>query len=216
VVKRLPEDMIQKNISFEGFEIKASDEEKGIIEGYAATFGNIDRHGDIIAPDSFKGGRSKIPIFALHRSDKAVGVGYVQEDEKGLKIKMKLAVDSDSDILRERAKEYHALVKEGIIEKMSVGMIIKEREWVERAIDGRKRPIRMIKKADLVEVSLVPIPANDKARITSVKDLEGEDFQRMVDEAVQKALKEKADEAVNEAVKKSNRDALLASRLGLF
>ncbi len=188
----MPDGFIQKSISMEGFEVKSSEEEKGIIEGYAATFGNIDRHGDIIAPGTFKGGRSKVPIFALHRPELAIGVGYVQEDEKGLKIKMKLAVDSDSDTLRERAREYYALVKEGIIEKMSVGMIIQDREWQERAIDGKKVPVRVIKKADLVEVSLVPIPANDKAQITSVKDWDHPDLERIIEAAVQKALTAKA------------------------
>lgn len=188
----MPDGLIHKSISMDGFEVKTSEEEKGIIEGYAATFGNIDRHGDIIAPGTFKGGRSKVPIFALHDPSKAIGVGYVQEDEKGLKIKMKLAVDSDSDTLRERAREYYALVKEGIVEKMSVGMIIQDREWQERAIDGKKVPVRVIKKADLVEVSLVPIPANDKAQITSVKDLDHTDLERMIEETVQKIFETKA------------------------
>lgn len=208
---------MQKSVSIAGLEVKESDEEKGVIEGYASTFGNLDRHGDIIAPGTFKGGRSKVPIFALHRADMAVGVGYVSEDEKGLKIKMKLAVNSDSETLRERAKEYYAMVKEGIIEKMSVGMIIQEREWVERAIEGKKVPVRLIKRADLVEVSLVPIPANDKAAVTSVKEVNDSDIERMVEVAVQKkldSLQQTETEYVHET--KSNRDALVASRLGLF
>jgi uncharacterized protein len=207
---------LQKSFTVTGLEVKESEQEKGVIEGYASTFGNLDRHGDIIAPGTFKGGRSKVPIFGLHRADLAVGVGFVSEDEKGLKIKMKLAVNAESDILRERAKEYYSMVKEGIIEKMSVGMIILEREWVERAIDGKKIPVRMIKKADLVEVSLVPIPANDKATVTSVKEHDAEDLERLVEAAVQKALQQKEEKHIEEVVKKFNRDALVASRLGLF
>lgn len=210
-------------------DLKTNDDERGVIEGYAATFGNLDRHGDIIERGTFKGGRTKIPIFALHRADKAVGVGYVQEDQKGLKIKMKLAVDNaDSEALRERAREYYAMAKEGIIEKMSVGMIITEREWQEKAIDGKKMPVRVIKKADLVETSLVPIPANDKARITTVKEYDQEDLDQRIQAAVQKALEEMAadheedddedpgDQEEQNVQRKSSYEALVASRLGLF
>lgn len=217
LIKKLQaQEKLQKSFTVEDLEVKESDQEKGVIEGYASTFGNLDRHGDIIAPGTFKGGRSKVPIFGLHRADLAVGVGYVSEDEKGLKIKMKLAVNAESDVLRERAKEYYSMVKEGIIEKMSVGMIIQEREWVERAIAGKKMPVRMIKKADLVEVSLVPIPANDKAAVTAVKENDAEDLERMVEVAVQKALQQKEEKHIEEVVKKSDRSALVAARLGLF
>lgn len=156
--------IIKKDIT-----IKAA-EGRGIIEGYASTFGNIDRHGDIIKAGAFKDGRAKVPIFALHDPSKAIGVGYVQEDQKGLKITMQLAVDDEnSEELQKRARDYYAQVKAGIIEKMSVGMIIQEREWTEKSINGKKTPVRLIKKADLVEVSLVPIPANDQAAVTAVK-----------------------------------------------
>lgn len=218
-MKYLPE-LIQKNFDLEGFEIKADDNERGVIEGYASTFGNIDRHGDIVEPGTFKGGRSKVPIFALHDPSKAVGVGFVQEDEKGLKIKMKLAVDSESDTLRERAREYYAMAKEGIIEKMSVGMIIQKSEWTKKKIDGQEVPIRRIQKADLVEVSLVPIPANDQAKVTTVKHYPVEDIERMINEAVEKALPrlqcKRSEQMEKQTFKKSNYDALIASRLGLF
>jgi uncharacterized protein len=158
-------------------EFKASAEEKGVIEGFASTYGNLDRQNDIIEPAAFKSAHGKrYPIFALHDPSKAIGTGIVTDSEKGLYIKMKLEIENtDSDILRERAKEYYAMAKAGIIQKMSVGFITQEREWETRKeADGKERYIRRIKKGELLEVSLVPIPANPKAGITSIKEIIGD------------------------------------------
>lgn len=216
-------------------ELKASEEERGVIEGYASTFGNIDRHGDIIAKEAFKGGRTKVPIFGMHNPREGIGVGVVTEDEKGLYIKMKLAVDNqDSDILRDRAREYYAMSKEGIIEKMSIGFITQEADYEQRKIQGKDRTIRVIKKVDLMEVSLVPIPANDKARVTTVKALgEDEEFKAELKEMVKEAVrenftemkKEMTDEIKSEIEKTEQKkrksssfqmDYLIQKKMGLF
>lgn len=150
-------------------EFKAMDDTSGVIEGYASTFGNIDRHGDIIAKGAFKGGTAKVPVFALHDPAQTVGVGKVYEDEKGLKIDIKLAIDAKSENLRKRAEEYYDLARMGIVERMSVGFIPMETDFESRKIKGKEHVVRVIQKASLLEVSLVPIPANDKARVTQVK-----------------------------------------------
>jgi HK97 family phage prohead protease len=207
-------------------EFKASDDERGVIEGYASTFGNVDRHGDVITKGAFEGGRSKIPIFAMHNPSMAIGVGFVEEDSKGLKIRMKLAVDNpDSETLRDRAREYYAMAKEGIIEKMSVGFIPLEREWKKRKVDGRDVPTRYIKKVDLVEVSLVPIPANDRARVTTVKSFDEDSIEKIA-QKVHELLTQKEedpdregnDESEHEEEQTEQKDlsALIANRLGLF
>lgn len=149
-------------------EFKAA-ETGGIIEGYASTFGNIDRHGDIIAKGAFKQGAKKIPIFALHDPSLTIGVGRVSEDEKGLKITMELAVNAQSENLRKRAEEYYDLARMGIVERMSIGFVPLEADFEQRKIKGKDHVVRVIKQVDLMEVSLVPIPANDQARITQVK-----------------------------------------------
>jgi uncharacterized protein len=152
-------------------EFKASEEEKGVIEGYAAYYNNIDRHGDIIEPGTFKNAR-KVPIFGYHDPREGVGVGEVKEDKNGLRIKMRLAINAESERLRQRALEYYSMVKEGIISRMSVGFIVNKAEEDIKEINGQERFVRVIKEGELLEVSLVPIPANDKARVTNVKALE--------------------------------------------
>ncbi|WP_018130706.1 HK97 family phage prohead protease [Effusibacillus pohliae] len=209
-------------------EFKASKDEKGVIEGYASTFGNVDRQLDIVMAGAFAGGRTKVPIFGMHNPREGIGVGRVKEDEKGLFITIKLAVDNeDSEILRERAKEYYAMAKEGIIERMSIGFRTLDAEYQPKKIGGQEKIVRLIKKADLLEVSLVPIPANDLARITGVKSYT-EDKLKAAVEAATKSLEERIRdlESKLEALKQPmahhvhtgspDISAIVAKRLGLF
>lgn len=184
-------------------EFKAMDE-AGTIEGYASTFGNIDRHGDIIAKGAFAGSATKVPVFALHDPAQTVGIGRVTEDEKGLKISIKLAIDAKSENLRKRAEEYYDLARMGIVERMSIGFAPLETDFEQRKIKGKDHIVRVIKKVDLMEVSLVPIPANDKARITQVKTY-GEPV------PVQEP---KQDKQIDES--KTYMSALIAKQLGVF
>lgn len=85
---------------------------------------------------------------------------------------MRLAINAESERLRQRALEYYSMVKEGIISRMSVGFIVNKAEEDIKEINGQERFVRVIKEGELLEVSLVPIPANDKARVTNVKALE--------------------------------------------
>lgn len=190
-------------------DFKASAEEKGVIEGYAAAYGNLDRQGDVLIAGAFSEAKGKIPIFGMHNPREGIGTGTVVEDEKGLKIKIKLAIDNqDSEILANRAKEYYAMAKEGIISRMSVGFITQKTEWkTKKEADGRERYYREVHKGDLVEVSLVPVPANDRARITNVKDISSTDIDKIAElekriaELEGKLAEQKGDEEEKDAAK---------------
>ena len=155
---------------FSNLTLKAAEDERGVVEGYLAYFGNVDRQGDVIEAGAFKDGPDVVPVFGMHDPTQAIGVGYLTEDEKGLRIKAVLAVDDeDSYTLRERALEYYALAKRGIVRRFSVGMFIQDSRYAKKTVNGAARQVRFISKAEAVEGSLVPIPANDRARVTSVK-----------------------------------------------
>ena len=155
---------------FSNLTLKAAEDERGVVEGYLAYFGNVDRQGDVIEAGAFRDGPTTVPVFGMHDPTQAIGVGYLQEDEKGLRIKAVLAVDDeDSYVLRERALEYYALAKRGIVKRFSVGMFIQDSRYAKKTVNGAARQVRFISKAEAVEGSLVPIPANDRARVTSVK-----------------------------------------------
>lgn len=130
------------------------------LEGYAATFGNVDNVGDVIVQGAFlKSLSMRKPKFMLqHDTDDLIGViTSAAEDSTGLYIKADFANIQCAQDARE-------LVKMGAITEMSIGYSVKDYEY--RA-DG----VRVLKEIELYEVSLVTFPANDKAKITRVKSL---------------------------------------------
>jgi HK97 family phage prohead protease len=144
-------------------EMKANDD--GSVEGYGSVFSVIDTYADIMAKGSFvnslkehKSAGTMPAMLWQHDSDKPIGVWTdMIEDEKGLKVKGMLALDT------EKGKEAHTLLKMGALNGLSIGFI--SREWTYDA----KTDIRTLTDVDLWEVSLVTFPANKKSRITSVK-----------------------------------------------
>lgn len=154
----------------------------GEFTGYASTFGGEpDSYRDIIAPGAFRdtlirhqqaGTRPAL----LWQHDMKAPIGYwlsLQEDQHGLLVSGKLTMEV------EKARESHALMKDGAL-AMSIGFYINEAE----AMDGG---LRLLKSVDLLEISLVAIPANPRARITEVKALDPNnprEFERRVREAL--------------------------------
>lgn len=193
-------------------EIKASEDERGVINGYAAYFDNIDRHGDILKGGSLTQKTVKVPLLLNHDTGDVVGHAIVTEDEKGYSYKGVLAVDSESDTLRERARYAYALVKEGHIRHNSIGFIPTDTKLVKE----KNRLVRHITGVDLGEVSLVPVPANPKAENYAVKGFDAAELESLVEQIVDrtvKALQEAEPEATVET--ENPYRALLRRRYGL-
>ena len=147
-----------------GFEIKAVNAD-GTVEGYGSVFGVRDNYDDVIAKGAFiqslkdhKAAGTMPAMLWQHDADKPIGVWTeMVEDEKGLRIKGQLAMETV------KGKEAHALLKMGALNGLSIGFVSKE--W---AYD-RDTEVRTLTAIDLWEVSLVTFPANEKARVTNVK-----------------------------------------------
>jgi hypothetical protein len=146
------------------FQIKATGDD-GVVEGYGSVFGVRDNYDDVIAKGAFaatlavhKAAGTMPAMLWQHDAAEPIGVWLdMVEDDKGLRIKGQLALDTT------RGKEAHALLKLGAINGLSVGFISKQ--W---AYD-RETDVRTLTEIDLWEVSLVTFPANEKARVTHVK-----------------------------------------------
>jgi HK97 family phage prohead protease len=144
--------------------IKATGED-GSVEGYGSVFGVRDSYDDVIAAGAFKGSLAEhkaagtMPAMLWqHDPSEPIGVWTeMVEDERGLRIKGKLALDTA------RGKEAHALLKMGALNGLSIGFVSKQ--W---AYD-RDSEVRTLTEVDLWEVSLVTFPANAASRITGVK-----------------------------------------------
>lgn len=145
-------------------QIKAAGDD-GTIEGYGSVFGVRDNYDDVIAKGAFvqslkdhKAAGTMPAMLWQHDADKPIGVWTeMVEDEKGLRIKGQLAMETV------KGKEAHSLLKMGALNGLSIGFMSKE--W---AYD-RETEVRTLTAIDLWEVSLVTFPANEKARVTNVK-----------------------------------------------
>lgn len=137
----------------------------GSVEGYGSVFGVRDNYDDIIAKGAFvqslkehKSAGTMPAMLWQHDSAQPIGVWTdMVEDEKGLRIVGKLAMDTV------KGREAHALLKMGAINGLSIGFVSKEWSY------DQKSETRTLTGIDLWEVSLVTFPANEKARVTGVK-----------------------------------------------
>jgi HK97 family phage prohead protease len=147
-------------------EIKlAVDVGEGVITGLASAFGNVDLHGDTIAPGAFtkalqkvNSGERKVAMLDHHRMDAPVGKWtQFRETDRGLEIQGRLTMGVN------RARELYELAKDGALGGLSIGFrTVKDRM-------DQDRKTRIIEEVDLFEVSLVSIPANPMAKIEAVK-----------------------------------------------
>ena len=157
---------------FSPFEFKASDEEEGFFEGHAAIFDKADRHGDVIKPGAFKKSlhrrpAKKVKMLFGHDTQSMIGVwDSVKEDSRGLFVKGHLLLQLS------KAQEAFILLKEGVLDSMSIGFS------TILAKDNNKRGMfaRNLLELDLFEISLVAIPAQSGALVTSVKDASPEEI----------------------------------------
>lgn len=149
--------------NLERLEFKAAFEtdDTGAITGKAWDFASPDRVGDDILPAAFAGAIGKtMPMLFAHDQAQAVGVwdGIAIEPD-GLKISGKLLVGQVV-----RADEVRALVKARAVTGLSIGFMTKKSA-------PRQGGGRTISDLELVECSLVAIPAHPAARISNVKEL---------------------------------------------
>lgn len=146
------------------FEVKAVEDSDGVshavFEGYAATFGNYDLVGDRILPGAFKKSvRQRLPLLWQHSFDRPIGrVTKMQEDDRGLFITGRINMGT------EKGRDAYALLKGGDLDSMSIGFVIPEGGFKRRRDGGRD-----ISECKVIEVSIVTLPANPKAKVTDVK-----------------------------------------------
>lgn len=139
-------------------------------EGYLSTYGNVDRTGDIVEKGAFDESLKTMwpELRWQHLSTEVIGVfDEVRSDSKGLWVKGKMP--KDDDLVRGRVIPQ---MKVGSVRSMSVGFYTVEDTWDEDNI-------RTIKKAVLIEGSLVGMPANEKAVVTDFKKFTIEDVEEI-------------------------------------
>lgn len=154
---------------YKSFELKEG--ENGVVEGYASTWTKTpDSYGDIVIKGAFtetlkkrKATGHPFPLCFNHDFDQIIGAVFeAEEDDYGLKI-------SASFLNTPAAQEKRELVKEGIVWQFSFAYSVLGSEAPTE--EEKKQGIwQKLTKLDLYEVSLVPVPANQTAVVTDIKN----------------------------------------------
>lgn len=126
--------------------------------GYAAIFGRPDRGGDIVRAGAFaaalKRGTGSVPLLWQHEPARPIGrIEYLKEDKRGLRVIGHLSQGA-------AGREAAALLKEGAVRGLSFGYRV-------RSAEGEKP--RELTELELVEISLVTLPMQPKARVHALE-----------------------------------------------
>lgn len=139
----------------------------GLFEGYASLFGIADLGKDIVERGAFRDSltrRGSTGVKLLWQHDPAEPIGRwtaLTEDSRGLFVRGRLS------LAVARAREIHALMREGAIDGLSIGF------RSEKARTEPRSGLRRLERIDLWEISIVTFPMLPQARVSAVKALRG-------------------------------------------
>lgn len=137
----------------------------GVIVGYGSVFNIKDDQGDIVARGAFAASLrqyrktyTKPAMLWQHDDRRPCGVWTkTEEDAVGLLLRGQLNLGT------QLGREAYQLVKQGAVTGLSIGYRI-----VRARYDATQRA-RVLEQIELDEISLVTLPANRAARVSSVK-----------------------------------------------
>jgi HK97 family phage major capsid protein/HK97 family phage prohead protease len=143
--------------------IKAVDDDQRIITGWATT-PEPDRVGDVVEPKgvSYK---NPLPLLLFHDAERPVGtVKFAKPTDSGIQFEAKLPTIDTPGPLKERVEEAWQSIKLGLIRGVSIGFRVLD-DGMEAMRSGGWR----FTATEVMELSLVAIPANAKAVIETIK-----------------------------------------------
>ena len=155
----MPEQKQYLAVPLEDYDLKAG-EDGWQFTAYASTFGNRDHGGDIIDAKAFDltlRARTWRPLLWQHDMREPIGI------EKSLKSDKRGLLGTWELIDTQRGSDAYKLLKRGAVRSMSIGYIPQDWEW------QKEDESRLLKSVDLLENSVVSIPMNEQAQVTSVK-----------------------------------------------
>ena len=146
------------------FVVKGLDLERRIFSGMATT-PELDRQGHSIDPGGVRF-RNPLPLLFHHDQQRPIGtVTLFPASPAGIAFEASMPVLSEPGPLKDRIDEAWQSIKAGLITGVSIGLRVLK--TAERAKDG----VLNILQSEILELSLVTIPANVQASILTVKSL---------------------------------------------
>jgi HK97 family phage prohead protease len=140
-------------------EVKFSNTDPNAFEGYASVFGGLDTYGDTIEKGAYEKtlmDRERPIQMRWNHFGPVIGKWtHMEEDEHGLLVKGELTPGHSV------ASDVTALLKHGAVNGLSIGYIVKDSE--------ERGGARVLKEIELIEISVVEEPADNAARVSSVK-----------------------------------------------
>ena len=150
-----------KTLAVDAVEFKFDEARKGFFSGYASVWDGVDSYGDTIVRGAYTKTLidRKRPIqLRWNHFGPVIGKWVnAEEDEIGLRM------DGELTLGHSVADDAYALMRHGAVNGLSIGFRIPE-GGAEKSESGR-----LLKRIDLVEVSVVEEPADLAARIGDVK-----------------------------------------------
>jgi Escherichia/Staphylococcus phage prohead protease len=144
--------------------VKRVSEDERVIEGLA-TSPEPDRMGDIVEP---KGAQFKLPLPLLMHHDSRQPVGHVisaKVGNDGIAVVARIIKFDEPGSLKDRLDEAWHTVKSGLINGLSIGF-----RAIERSYNEETNGLHFL-SWEWLELSLVSVPANSEASITTVRSL---------------------------------------------
>ena len=204
---------LEKNMSV-GLTLKQENEtEKGIIEGQLVTHSVLDAYSDVFTKESLDKVDKDKTYFLLHMHnwERELGVMKLHQDEQGnLKFigQLDLSTDDNGNALNKEAQKVYSMMKKGANYQMSVGGLIKSREFGKFNTDKGDVDVRFIKEFEVVEGSIVLKGAVPGATVKGDNDInknKGDDNMPKNIEDLEKGMNQNTED-----IKKANEDLAAA------
>lgn len=146
-------------------EVKAVDAERRIITGKATT-PTPDRVGDILEPLGVTYA-NPLPLLLHHDTKAPVGIVMFQTPTKdGIEFEARMPIVDEPASLRDRVEVAWSSIKAGLIRGVSIGYRSLEQEY-NKGTGGFR-----VKRSEVLELSLVTVPANADATIATIKSFD--------------------------------------------
>lgn len=152
--------ILHKNLNLSEVQVKLDQSGGMKFSGYASKFNDIDSYNDTIMPGAYTKtlqNRERPIRLRWNHYGEIIGKWVtLKEDDYGLYVEGELTPNHS------KAEDVYALLKHGAIDGLSIGFYLKDYE-------SRADGVRVIKEAELVEISIVEEPADLGAIIGDVK-----------------------------------------------